>query len=217
MLTTYSLLPTSYFLLPTPYCLFPKGELYLIVIPYWVNSLDILRALRPNYLVPCHTRPIIAADEIYRQLTDYRDAIQYIHDQTVRGMNQGLTPDQIVEQVELPPHLAQSRYLRQHYGTIAWSVRSIFDGYLGWFSGNPTDLHPLPPVARAKRVANLAGGVEKLRQQARDAVADKDYQWALELTDRLLQLNRDDSESRQLRIQALVALGEQHISACGKK
>ena len=192
-----------------------RGTTYRDVMK-WVNSLDMLRALRPDYLVPCHTKPIIGADEIYKHLTDYRDAIQYIHDQTVRGMNQGLTPDEIVEQVELPPHLAQSRYLREHYGTIAWSVRTIFDGYVGWFSGNPTDLEPLPRVARAKRVANLAGGVENLRQQARDAVMDEDYQWALELTDHLLQLNSDDEDSRQLRIQALVALGEQHISACGR-
>ncbi|MGB0387953.1 MAG: alkyl/aryl-sulfatase [Ardenticatenaceae bacterium] len=192
-----------------------RGTAYRDVMN-WVHSLDILRALRPDYLVPCHTRPIIGADEIYGHLTDYRDAIQYIHDHTVRGMNQGLLPDEIVERVKLPPHLAQSRYLREHYGTVAWSVRTIFDGYVGWFSGNPTDLHPLPPLERAERVAKLAGGVENLRQQAHDAVADEDYQWALELTDHLLRLNPDDDQIRPLRIQALVALGEQHISPCGR-
>ncbi len=192
-----------------------RGTTYRDVMK-WVNSLDILRTLRPDYLVPCHTRPIIGADEIHKQLTDYRDAIQYIHDQTVRGMNQGLTADEIVERTTLPPHLAQSRYLREHYGTVAWSVRTIFDGYVGWFSGNPTDLDPLPRLARAKRVAKLAGGIDNLRQQAADAVAEEDYQWALELTDHLLQLDSDDEESRQVRIKALVALGEQHISSCGR-
>ena len=65
----------------------------------WVESLDKMRALRPEHLVPSHTMPISGADKIYEILTDYRDAIQYVHDQTIRGMNRGLTPDELVETI----------------------------------------------------------------------------------------------------------------------
>ena len=92
----------------------------------WVASIDRMRDLRPEYLVPHHTRPLIGAEEIYQVLTNYRDAIQFVHDQTIRWMNKGLTPMEIVEKVKLPPHLARQPYLHEYYGTVAWSVRAIF-------------------------------------------------------------------------------------------
>ena len=182
----------------------------------WVQSLDKMRVLKPEYLVPSHTRPLTGADKIYEIITNYRDAIQFVHDQTVRGMNQGLTPDELVEQVKLPPHLARLPYLHEYYGTVEWSVRSIFDGYLGWFSGNPTDLFPLSLRERADRFAHLAGGEKPLLEHARKAAEAGDHQWTLELTDHLLLLNPDLEESRELRASALNALGEQQIAATSR-
>ena len=104
-------------------------------VTLWVKSLDKMRKLRAQYLVPHHTRPLKGAEKIYETLTNYRDAIQYVHDQTIRWMNKGLTPQAIVEKVKLPNHLAHRPYLREYYGTVQWSVRAIFNGYLGWFHG----------------------------------------------------------------------------------
>ena len=84
-------------------------------------------------------------------------------------------------------------YLHEYYGTVAWSVRAIFDGYLGWFSGNASDLFPLPLDERAKRFVDLAGGEQRLTEKAHQAVAKEDYQWALELTDQLLRIKPDIS------------------------
>jgi len=110
----------------------------------WVNSLDLMRRLRPKHLIPSHTSPIINDEKkIESTLTAYRDAIQYVHDQTVKLMNEGLYPNDIVQRVELPEEMKKSEYLLPFYGTVPWSVRSVFDGYLGWFSGNPADLNPL--------------------------------------------------------------------------
>ena len=64
-----------------------------------------MRALEPEHMAPSHTRPVSGAEQISEILTAYRDAIQYVHDQTIRGMNRGLTPDELVEEVRLPPHL----------------------------------------------------------------------------------------------------------------
>ena len=174
----------------------------------WVQSLDKMRALRPAYLVPSHTGPVSGSKKIYKILTDYRDAIAYVHDQTIRGMNMGLTPDELAVTVHLPPLLAKSPYLQEFYGTVEWSVRSIFDGNLGWFDGNPTTLFPLSPLEHAKQMANLAGGETKLQNQAETAFNDKQYQWVLELTDHLLRLNLKNKKAINLRVKSLIALGE---------
>ena len=182
----------------------------------WVDSIDKMRALEPEFLVPQHTRPLTGAEEIYQTLTNYRDAIQFVHDQTIRWMNKGLTPMEIVEKVKLPPHLARQPYLHEYYGTVAWSVRAIFDGYLGWFGGNATDLFPLPLKERARRFADLAGGEQALLGRAQQALAGQDYQWALELTDQLLQLSPESGEVRKLKAAALKALGSRQIAATAR-
>jgi alkyl sulfatase BDS1-like metallo-beta-lactamase superfamily hydrolase len=182
----------------------------------WVRSLDKMRDLRPEFLVPSHTRPITGAQKIFGVLTDYRDAIQYVHDQTVRAMNEGLTPDAIVERVKLPPHLAAKPYLQEYYGRVDWSVRAIFAGYLGWFGGNATDLMPLDREGRARRFSALAGGREALLERARAAAEGGDHAWALELSDHLLALDPSGDEALGIRAAALRALGEMQISANGR-
>lgn len=133
----------------------------------------------------------------------------------------GETPDQILiwmpeKKVLLPPHLARQPYLHEYYGTVAWSVRAIFDGYLGWFGGNATDLFPLPLKGRARRFADLAGGEQALLDRAKQAVAAEDYQWALELTDQLLQLNPESNEVRTLKASSLKALGSRQITSTAR-
>lgn len=172
-----------------------------------------MRLLKSEYLVPCHSRPITGSNTIDTILTDYRDAIQFVHDQTIRGINRGLTPDELAETVKLPRHLAEKPYLREYYGTVAWSVRNIYNGYLGWFSGNSTDLNPLTLKERAERFAKLAGGNKELLEHARKASVEQDHQWVLELTDKLLQITPDMSEALELKALSLRALALQHGNA----
>lgn len=215
-------LPDKKVLLPADnyYHAFPnlyaiRGTAYRDVM-LWVDSLDTMRALGAEHLVPQHTRPVTGAARIRETLTNYRDAIQFVHDQTIRGMNLGWPPQTIVERVKLPAHLAAQPYLQEYYGTVEWSVRAIFDGYLGWFGGNATDLFPLAGRERARRFAALAGGEEKLLSHARTAQADGDHQWALELADQLLQLNPEDHEATAIRATALRRLGEKQTAATAR-
>jgi alkyl sulfatase BDS1-like metallo-beta-lactamase superfamily hydrolase len=173
----------------------------------WADSLEKMRDLKPEFLVPSHTRPLSGAETIQTVLTDYRDAIRFVYDQTVRGMNAGLTPDELVERVKLPAHLAESPFLQEFYGKVSWSVRNVFTGSLGWFDGNPSTLQPLPPADQARRMAELAGGEEKLAQAVLDASARGDHQWVLQLSDHVLRL-RSDAAVQAARKKALLALGE---------
>jgi alkyl sulfatase BDS1-like metallo-beta-lactamase superfamily hydrolase len=173
-----------------------------------------MRELKPAFLVPSHTRPIAGEAVVAAALTDYRDAIQYVHDQTVRFMNNGLTPDEIVERVRLPDGLAAKPYLREFYGRVDWSVRSVFDGYLGWFGGNAVDLGRLPPHEHSKKFLELAGEGRVL-EQAEASLEAGDAQWALELADHLRTAGsrRAAAKGREIRAAALRALGARQLSA----
>ena len=173
----------------------------------WINSIDHMQSFEPEFLFPSHTKPVVGKDKIKEVLIVYRDAIQYIHDQTIRLMNKGYYPDQIVEMIELPEDISNSPYLYEFYGTVRWSVKSIFNGYLGWFNGNPSELDPLSREEKAKRISNLAGGNENLLSQLKAAVKDEDMQWALELSDYLIALDFFNDEVKNLRQQALIYEG----------
>ena len=206
--------------LPEKRALFPGDNFYktfpnLYTIrgtPYrdlvgWVNSIDMMRYLEPEYLVPSHTRPLVGAKTINNLLTTYRDAIQYVHDQTIRLMNMGMEPDEIAESLILPKHLGDSPYLQEFYGSPAWSAKNVFSGYLGWFDGNPSSLKPLPKREEATNIINLAGGWEKLFQEAEQSYLNDEFQWSLQLTDYLLRMKPEDGQTQLLRQSALLALG----------
>ena len=208
--------------LPEKKALFPGDNFYktfpnLYTIrgtPYrdlvgWVNSIDMMRYLEPEYLVPSHTRPIVGKEKINTLLTTYRDAIQFVHDQTVRLMNQGLDPNEIAEQLVLPKHLGDSPYLKEFYGTPAWSAKNVFSGYLGWFDGNPSTLKPLPLKDEAEKMIQLSGDWDSLFKVAEDAFLTDDFQWSLQLTDYLLRSRPDDQKTKLLRQSALEGLGSQ--------
>ncbi len=182
----------------------------------WAQSLEKMRALRAEIMIPCHTRPVSGADRINETLADYRDAIQYVHDQTIRWINRGLLPDEIVERVKLPPHLASKPYLREYYGTVAWSVKNICNGYLGWFSGNATDLNPLTLRERAEGMAQLAGGRKALLEHAEDALKKKNHQWVLVLADAYLALEPGAERAVKIKVEALRALGQNQGNANAK-
>jgi len=172
----------------------------------WADSLEMMRDLEPEYLVPGHSRPMTGKAEIRKHLTDYRDAIRYVYDQTIRMMNAGKTPDDIAHEIRLPPRLAQSPFLQEFYGKPEWSARMVFGGTLGWFDGNPSNLHPTPPREKAERMAQLAGGEEALMTAVEKAAGNEDHQWVLELTDYVLRLSPEHPAATEHRIVALQAL-----------
>ena len=176
-------------------------------IKAWYESVDTMLAFEPEFLAPSHTLPIRGKAEVADVLTAYRDGIQYVHDQTIRLINQGLTPDELVEAVKLPEHLATHPYLFEYYGKVEWAVRNIYNGYLGWYDANVSNLLPPSPTAEAELMAELAGGEEQLLAKTEAAFAAGNYPWVLKLTDHLLRLQPDNADYKALRAQAATQQG----------
>jgi alkyl sulfatase BDS1-like metallo-beta-lactamase superfamily hydrolase len=179
----------------------------------WYRSVDIIRALRPEYLIPSHGKPIAGAAAIHEIATDYRDAIQYVHDQSLRGINRGMTPDELAQNVALPAHLAKSPYLQEFYGKVSWSARSMHNGTMGWFNGDSASLQPLPVKEQAQMIADISGGEAKLLEHAKRYIEKGNPQAALELSGHAIRLNPGNTEARAIRVQALTLLGERESNA----
>ncbi len=170
---------TAYRAFPNLYPI--RGSAYRDV-PQWAASVRAVLALQPTAIVMGHNDPALGAEST-ELLTDYSDAIQYVYDETVRGMNAGLTPDQLAETIQLPAHLQSKPYLAELYGYLPWAVRSIYSGLLGWFDGNPSHLFPLTQHEEARRMAILAGGQAHLLIAASSALIAEDWRWAAQLAD----------------------------------
>jgi alkyl sulfatase BDS1-like metallo-beta-lactamase superfamily hydrolase len=151
----------------------------------WIKSLDMMRGLKPLHLIGQHTKALHGQPEISDALTNYRDAIQWVRDQVVRGANQGLDLDTLAQSIKLPPHLAGLPYLQERYGQVDWSVRAIYANELGWFDGSPDKLYPLPAPEAATREIALMGGADKVAELARQALEDGQARWAVHLLAKL--------------------------------
>ena len=142
---------------------------------------DEILSFDAEHLVCAHGPPMSGADEIRAGVTDARDAIQYLWDQTVRGINRGLTVGELVAQVQLPARFERTYLTQQHYGLVEHHVRQIHAGLRGWFDGLESELLPLPTIERTARLIEGFGGRDVVLSQAQAALAGDDLRWALEL------------------------------------
>lgn len=199
-----------YFSFPNLYAI--RGTPYRDVTK-WIESLNLMIELNATSLISGHARPVTGESNVKRILTDYRDALQHIWTATLEGINTGLTPTELAHSITLPEHLADHHDLKEYYGVIAWSVRSIYGGYLGWFDGNPTNLFPLDPVDEARRIIALSGSKKNFRQTIDQAVQDKEYQWVCQLTDYYLKVEPKNKAVKKIKAEALIQLADQQISS----
>lgn len=182
-------------------------------IGQWIGAVDLLRTFDAQALLFGHGRPLTDRDEVRNLLTAYRDAMQYIHDQTIRLLARGLTPDELVAAIaELPPRLRDHPWLGEFYGTVKQTMRQIYSNAFGWFEGDPTFLDPLPRRERAARYVAALGGRDAVIATAEQAHADRDYRWTAEILTHLLRLDPTDHHARQLKADSLRQLGYQALN-----
>jgi len=144
-----------------------------------------------------HHWPTWGEDKVVELLSQQRDLYAYLHDQTLRMLNSGLTGPELAEEMQLPPALEQAWHARGYYGSLNHNTKAIYQRYLGWFDGNPAHLWEHPPVELAKRYVELAGGPEAALAKARGFVADGDLRFAATVLNHLVFADPDDTAAKE--------------------
>jgi linear primary-alkylsulfatase len=154
-----------------------------------------------------HHWPLWGGERIVGYLGKQRDLYAYIHDQTLRLINAGLTGLEIAEEIELPPELASEWHCRGYYGSLSHNVKAVYQRYMGWFDANPAHLWQHPPVAAARRYVEFMGGSERVLEQARRSFEAGDYRWVAEVVNHLVFAEPGNRAARELQADALEQLG----------
>jgi len=174
----------------------------------WIASLDRVIAWEPDVLLGSHMLPIQGKEEIKKKLTHYRDAIRYVHDETVKGMNEGKDVHTLMSEIKLPKELA----IGEQYGRLTWSIRGIYEGYVGWFDENPSTMYEVPVSAVDVDIVELAGGPDPIVKRAKEHFEKGELVKALHLLDIVLRANPSHAVGLQTRIDAYKGLLERSVN-----
>ncbi|MBB5915663.1 alkyl sulfatase BDS1-like metallo-beta-lactamase superfamily hydrolase [Nocardia transvalensis] len=154
-----------------------------------------------------HHWPTWGTENLTRFLAEQRDLYIYLHDQTLRMMNQGLTGVEIAEEITLPPGLENAWHARGYYGSVSHNVKAVYQRYLGWFDGHPSSLWQHPPRALAERYVDVIGGVDTVVEQGRKYAADGDLRFAAELLKHAVFAAPDHGDARDALAEVYTRLG----------
>jgi len=145
-------------------------------------------------------------------LKEQRDLYKFIHDQTVRLMNQGYTPSEIAESIRLPASLAGKWHAQSYYGTLSFNTRAVYQRYMGFYDGNPANLNPLPTVESAKKYISYMGGPRAVIDMARKDYEKGEYRWVVQVMNQVVFSDPDNREARELEADAMEQLAYQSES-----
>lgn len=172
------------------------------------EALDVFGRQADVYFASHHW-PIWGNPEIVQYMKQQRDTYKYIHDQTLRMANGGATPREIAEELRLPASLQSAFSSRGYYGTVSHNAKAVYQGYFGWYDGNPANLNPLPPVAAASRYLEYMGGADAVLERAQQSYEQGDYRWVAEVVNHVVFAQPDNLDARGLLAKAYDQLGYQ--------
>jgi alkyl sulfatase BDS1-like metallo-beta-lactamase superfamily hydrolase len=176
----------------------------------WAHYLDEaieLFGAESDVLFAGHHWPRWGSARIVDYLKKQRDLYGYLHDQTLRLLNKGLTGREIAEELELPPELAAEWHCRGYYGSLSHNVKAVYQLYMGWFDGNPAHLWEHTPVESARRYVEFMGGAERVLELARKSFEAGDYRWVAEVVNHVVFAEPENEAARELQADALEQLG----------
>ncbi|WP_191498064.1 alkyl/aryl-sulfatase [Mycobacterium simulans] len=172
---------------------------------YLTEAIDTF-ADRSDVVFASHHWPTWGRVRIVEFLSLQRDLYAYLHDQTLRLLNQGYTGVEIAEMFQMPPALEQAWHTRGYYGSVNHNVKAVYQRYMGWFDGNPARLWPHPPEALAPRYVEALGGIDRVVELARAAFGSGDFRWAATLLDHAIFTDSDHAAARGLYADTLEQL-----------
>ena len=156
-----------------------------------------------------HNWPHWGNENIREYMQDTAEVYQYINNQTLHYINQGLTSAEISRTLELPERLAKVWYCRQYYGTLSHNIKAVYQRYMGWYDANPVNLNPLMPEDTAKKWVEYLGDVDAVLEKARADFDKGEYQWVAQVTKELVFADPTNQAARDLCADALEQLGYQ--------
>ena len=161
---------------------------------------------RADVVFASHHWPTWGKDQIVEFLSLQRDLYAYLHDQTLRRLNQGYTGIEIAETFEMPPALEAAWHTHGYYGSVSHNVKAVYQRYMGWFDGNPGRLWAHPPEAIGPRYVEAIGGMDRVVETARKAFQDGDFRWAATLLDHAIFTDKSHAAARELYADTLEQL-----------
>ncbi|WP_037501126.1 alkyl/aryl-sulfatase [Solirubrobacter soli] len=167
---------------------------------------------RTEVLFGMHHWPAWGRERVLELLGMARDGYRFINDETLRLANHGLTPPEIAERIEFTGELGRHWAMRGYYGSLNHNVKATYVNYLGWFDGNPANLHTHPPEEAAKRYVEFMGGADAVVAKAGAAFERGDYRWVAEVVNHVVFADPDNRAARELQADALEQLGYQSES-----
>ncbi|KUI41068.1 alkyl sulfatase [Mycobacterium sp. IS-1590] len=172
---------------------------------YLTEAIDTF-ADRADVVFASHHWPTWGRDRIVEYLSLQRDLYAYLHDQTLRRLNQGFTGIEIAEDFTLPPALQKAWHAHGYYGSVSHNVKAVYQRYMGWFDGNPGRLWAHPPEAAGPRYVEAMGGLDRVVEIARTAFDQGDYRWAATLLDHAIFTDEHHDAARELYADTLEQL-----------
>ena len=158
-------------------------------------------------MIAQHHWPVWTNARVKERLGNQRDLYKYVHDQSVRMMNQGYAPTEIAEALTVPPGLENDWSTRGYYGTLSHDSKAVYQKYIGWYDGNPATLNRLPPVDEAKKYVEYMGGAAAVTAKAREDYTAGNYRWVAEVMDQVVYADPQNKEARELAARAFEQLG----------
>ena len=145
-----------------------------------------------------HHWPMWGNDRVIDFLKKQRDVYKYIHDQTVRMANAGLTPREISEELTFPESMRTTFANRGYYGTLSHNAKAVYQFYFGWYDANPANLNPLPPVESGKKYVEFMGGADSVLDKATASFDRGEYRWTAEVLNHLVFAEPGNDKARAL-------------------
>jgi alkyl sulfatase BDS1-like metallo-beta-lactamase superfamily hydrolase len=172
---------------------------------YLTEAIDSF-ADRADVVFASHHWPTWGRERVVEFLSLQRDLYAYLHDQTLRLLNQGHTGSEIAETLQMPPALDKAWHTHGYYGSVSHNVKAVYQRYMGWFDGNPTRLWPHPPEALAGRYVDAMGGIDRVVELAQQAFESGDFRWAATLLDHAVFADSGHAGARRLLADTLEQL-----------
>ncbi len=178
-----------------------------------LSGLERIIDLKPEIMTSTHGKDFFGYDEIKKNANTYAHTIEYIYNQTIRGINDGLDADEIVERFEVPQSMLEEYATAELYGEYPFHIRGIYAGLIGFPTFDPSRFHKLPRKMEGEKIIEAMGGTEKVLELVNKAYADEEFLWGLQLINYILAVNPNNQEYKNIKAHGLRSLGQRTTAA----